>query len=178
MNQALLQHVSAKSARAEVPKIEAGMTVKVSQKIREGEKERIQNFEGLVISTSNGKGIDGTFTVRRIVSGIGVEKVFPLHSKTITKIEVLKQAKVRRSKLYYTRELRGKAARMTESHVREVLFDDDKKEKAPKAEKTEAPTDEAKKEDAPEKEEVAETKEPAAEKEAPKEEAKKEGEEK
>ncbi len=137
MNQTLLRHVASQSLRKNVPTIKAGMSVKVSQKIREGEKERIQNFEGLVIAVNGGKGVDATFTVRKIVGGIGVEKIFPLHSKTITKIEVIKQAKVRRSKLYYMRELRGKAARMSETHVREVVVDDeaDAKKEAKKAEK-------------------------------------------
>lgn len=130
MNQELLAHVAAKGLRAKAPHITAGMTVKVSQKIREGEKERVQNFEGLVIATNGGKGIAATFTVRKIFDGIGVEKVFPLHSKNIVKIEIIKKAKVRRSKLYYARDLRGKAARMTETYVNEVVQDDEADKKA------------------------------------------------
>ncbi len=130
MTQALLRHVESKSLRQKVPIIVAGMTVKVSQKIREGEKERIQNFEGLVLATNGGTGVAGTFTVRKIFDGIGVEKVFPLHGKNIVKIEVLKKAKVRRSKLYYMRDLRGKAARMSETHVRSVVHDEEADKKA------------------------------------------------
>ena len=123
MNQKLLEHIASKSLKSESPKIIVGMTVKVSQKIREGDKERLQNFEGLVIAV-NGSGINETFTVRRIVGGIGVEKIFPIHSKNVVKIEILKKAKVRRSKLYFMRNLRGKAARMSETHIREVALDD------------------------------------------------------
>ncbi len=125
MNQALLQHVASQSLRKKIPTIEAGMSVKVSQKIKEGDKERVQNFEGLVIAVNGGKGAGGTFTVRKITGGIGVEKVFPLHGSTISKIEIIKKANVRRSKLYYMRELRGKAARMSETHVRKVVVDDE-----------------------------------------------------
>lgn len=113
-----------------MPELAAGMTVKVSQKIREGEKERVQNFEGLVIATNGGKGIAATFTVRKIFDGIGVEKVFPLHSKNVVKIEIIKKAKVRRSKLYYARDLRGKAARMTETYVNENVYDEEADKKA------------------------------------------------
>jgi large subunit ribosomal protein L19 len=140
MNQTLLRHVASQSLRKKIPQIESGMSVKISQRIKEGEKERTQNFEGLVIATNGGTGVDATFTVRKIVGGIGVEKVFPLHSKNIVKIEILKKAKVRRSKLYYMRELRGKAARMSETHVREVIVDDvaDAKAEADAAKKIEA----------------------------------------
>lgn len=94
-----------------IPDINSGDRVRVHQKIREGNKERIQVFEGLVIKTQHGNGINGTFTVRRIASGVGVEKLFPLHSPVITKIEKVRSAKVRRAKLYYVRGLIGKAAR-------------------------------------------------------------------
>ncbi len=100
-----------------VPEVRAGYTVRVSQRIKEGEKERIQNFEGLVIKVGHGEGNEGTFTVRKIVEGIGVEKIFPLHSPNVKKIVVIKKAKVRRSKLYYMRERSGKSARLTERHV-------------------------------------------------------------
>ena len=95
-----------------VPEIKAGQTIRVYQKIKEGAKERIQPFEGLVIATKHGKGLDGTFTVRKISEGIGVERVYPLHSPTIDKIEILKISKVRQAKLYYMRERFGKKARM------------------------------------------------------------------
>ena len=93
------------------PELRAGDRVRVHQKIKEGNKERIQIFEGLIIKCQHGRGINGTFTVRRISLGVGVEKTFPLHLPTITKIEKLKSAKVRRSKLFYVRGLVGKKAR-------------------------------------------------------------------
>jgi large subunit ribosomal protein L19 len=83
-------------------------------KVREGGKERIQIFEGLVIATHNDKGLDSTFTVRKESFGIGVERVFPLHSPRIVKVERIKQSKIRRSKLFFMRELTGKNARLKE----------------------------------------------------------------
>jgi large subunit ribosomal protein L19 len=93
------------------PPIKAGDTVRVHVKVREGDKERIQVFEGVVIGLHRG-GTRGSFTVRKVSFGQGVERIFPLHSPTIQKVEVMRSAKVRRAKLYYLRELRGKAARM------------------------------------------------------------------
>lgn len=95
------------------PAMRSGDTVKVHVKVREGDKERIQVFEGLVIGQHRG-GVRATFTVRKVSFGQGVERIFPLHSPTIDKIEVIRSAKVRRAKLYYLRDLRGKAARMKE----------------------------------------------------------------
>lgn len=102
-----------------VPEIKAGYTVRVHQKIKEGNKERVQIFEGLVIKVSHGQGVEKNITVRRIIQGIGVEKIFPIHSLNITKIEVKKKAKVRRAKLYYMRDRSGKSARLQEHHVTE-----------------------------------------------------------
>jgi len=93
-----------------VPDLRAGDRVRVHQKIQEGGKSRIQVFEGLVIKTQHGNGINGTFTVRRISLGVGIEKNFPLHLPSIVKIEKVKSAKVRRAKLYYVRDLVGKKA--------------------------------------------------------------------
>ena len=95
-----------------MPDIRPGQTVKVYQRIKEGAKERIQPFEGLVLATKHGRGLDGTFTVRKIAEGIGVERVYPLHSPTIEKVEILKDSKVRKAKLYYMRKRSGKRARM------------------------------------------------------------------
>lgn len=100
-----------------VPEVKTGFTVRVSQKVKEGNKERIQNFEGLVIKVGHGAGVEKTFTVRKIVEGIGVEKTFPFHSPLIEKIHVVKKAKVRREKLYYMRDRFGKSARLTEKQV-------------------------------------------------------------
>ncbi len=97
--------------RTDIPSFRSGDTVKVHIKIREGEKDRIQIFQGIVIVKKKG-GIGSTFTVRKISYGIGVEKIFPLHSPVIDKIEVIQRGVVRRSRLYYLRKLRGKAARV------------------------------------------------------------------
>lgn len=97
--------------RTDFPEIRPGDTIKVFQKIKEGDKMRIAAFEGLVIARKHGKGISATFSVRKVVDGIGVEKVFPLHSPTIEKIEVLRRAKVRRAKLYYIRDLAAREVR-------------------------------------------------------------------
>jgi large subunit ribosomal protein L19 len=96
---------------AKRPAIKPGDTVKVHVKVREGDKERIQIFEGMVIGMHRG-GARATFTVRKVSFGQGVERIFPLHSPTIHKVEVTRSAKVRRAKLYYLRDLKGKAARM------------------------------------------------------------------
>jgi len=95
------------------PDMKAGDTVKVHVKVREGDKERIQIFEGVVIGVHRG-GTRASFTVRKVSFGQGVERIFPLHSPTIQKVEVMRSAKVRRAKLYYLRDLKGKAARMKE----------------------------------------------------------------
>ena len=99
---------------AKRPAIKPGDTVKVHVKVREGDKERIQIFEGMVIGMHRG-GARATFTVRKVSFGQGVERIFPLHSPTIQKVEVTKSARVRRAKLYFLRELKGKAARMKET---------------------------------------------------------------
>lgn len=98
----------------ERPVFKAGDTVKVHVKVVEGTRERIQVYEGVVIKRQNG-GISETFTVRKISYGVGVERTFPVHSPRVDKIEVLRRGKVRRAKLYYLRNLRGKAARIKES---------------------------------------------------------------
>ena len=106
-----------------VPVIRTGQTVRVFQKIKEGEKERIQMFEGLVIKVNSGHGADRSFTVRKVVEGIGVEKIYPLYSPRIDKIEVKKEAKVRRAKLYYMRDRSGKSARLKESFVQNAEWE-------------------------------------------------------
>jgi large subunit ribosomal protein L19 len=95
------------------PEFRVGDSVKVHVKVTEGEKDRIQIFQGMVIAMKGG-GVSGTFTVRKISDGIGVERIFPLHSPIIGKIEVVRRGRVRRAKLYYLRERRGKAARIEE----------------------------------------------------------------
>nr|WP_239447794.1 50S ribosomal protein L19 [Veillonella magna] len=99
--------------RADIPAFRAGDTVRVHVKVVEGSRERIQVFEGLVINRQGGS-VRETFTVRRIASGVGVERTFPLHSPRLAKIEVMRHGVVRRAKLYYLRNLTGKAARIRE----------------------------------------------------------------
>lgn len=100
------------SLNRNVPDIHPGDTVKVHQKIREGNKERIQVFEGIVIAKKHGKGISATITARKVVDGVGVERIFPIHSPSISKIEVVASGKVRRAKLYYLRHAKGKKAKL------------------------------------------------------------------
>lgn len=112
------------------------MTVRVHHKIKEGEKERIQMFEGVVIKVHRADTVSKTFTVRKIVEGIGVEKIFPMYTPIVPKIDIVRQAKVRRAKLYYLRKRKGKAARLTggqvekmEEFVEEAIQEAEKKEK-------------------------------------------------
>ncbi|HLD70611.1 MAG TPA: 50S ribosomal protein L19 [Negativicutes bacterium] len=106
-----------KSQLKTMPDIRPGDTVKVHQKIKEGDKERIQIFEGLVIARKHGKGINSTITVRKVVEQIGVERIFPVHSPSIAKIEVVKSGKVRRSKLYYLRTAKGTKAKLKKRNL-------------------------------------------------------------
>ena len=109
----IIEAINAENMKSEVPAFNVGDTVKVGFKIIEGGKERVQNFEGVVIAKRNG-GISETFTVRHLSYGVGVEKTFPLHSPKIAHIIVVRKGKVRRAKLYYLRKLTGKAAKVKE----------------------------------------------------------------
>lgn len=111
--QKLIEEITKDQLRTDLPEFRAGDNVKVHVKVVEGSRERIQVFEGVVIKRQNG-GISETFTVRKISYGVGVERTFPVHSPRVDKIEVTRRGKVRRAKLYYLRELRGKAARIKE----------------------------------------------------------------
>lgn len=113
----IMQALDREQMRIDIPQFKPGDTVKVHVRIREGEKERIQVFQGVVIIKRKGK-INSTFTVRKISYGVGVERIFPLHSPMIDKIEVVSRGRVRRSRLYYLRKLRGKAARIRELRPR------------------------------------------------------------
>lgn len=97
-----------------IPDFKAGDTIRVGYKVTEGTRSRVQNFEGVCISRKNGKGIAGSFTVRKISFGEGVERMFPLYSTNIDNIEVVRRGRVRRAKLYYLRSRRGKSARIAE----------------------------------------------------------------
>ena len=112
----IISKLLAKAQRTDLPSFRPGDTVRVQVRIKEGEKERLQAFEGVVIKMRGGP--QGSFTVRKISFGQGVERIFPLNSKVLDKIDVLRSAKVRRAKLYYLRTLRGKAARLKEVDTR------------------------------------------------------------
>ncbi len=107
----IMQNLEMSQLRQDIPDFKAGDTVRVHAKVVEGTRERIQIFEGVVIARRGG-GIRETFTVRRVSYGIGVERVFPLHSPRVDRIEVMRRGRVRRAKLYYLRNLTGKAARI------------------------------------------------------------------
>ena len=109
----VIREVEEADLREDVPDFAPGDTVKVLYLVREGTKERIQAFEGICIGRKGG-GMDETFTVRKISSGIGVERIFPLHAPTVKGVEVVRRGRVRRAKLYYLRGRRGKAARISE----------------------------------------------------------------
>ncbi len=113
----IVKQLEKEMMRLDMPQFSAGDTVKVHVRIKEGEKERIQAFEGVVISKRNGT-TNATFIVRKVSSGIGVERIFPLHSPSIDRIEVVSRGDVRRAKIYYLRKLKGKAARIKEDRSR------------------------------------------------------------
>ena len=112
MRNAIIEKLLAKTRRTDIPEFGPGDTIKVQVKIKEGDKERLQAIEGVVISRT--KGAQASFTVRKISFGQGVERIFPVNSKVIDKIDVLRSSRVRRAKLYYLRALKGKAARLRE----------------------------------------------------------------
>ncbi len=112
-----LQVLDKEQMRTDIPQFKPGDTVKVHVRIKEGDKERVQVFQGVVIRRRKGR-VNSTFTVRKVSYGVGVERIFPLHSPMIDKIEVVTRGRVRRSRLYYLRKLRGKAARIRELRPR------------------------------------------------------------
>lgn len=114
MNLNLVEEVTASQLRDDIPDFKAGDTIRVSVRIIENKKERIQNYEGVVIQR-RGHGVSETFIIRKMSSGIGVERIFPIHSPSIAKIEVVKHGRVRRARIHYMRGLAGKAARIKEA---------------------------------------------------------------
>lgn len=119
MMNSVIQSVEGKQLRSDLPSFQSGDTVRVHVKIKEGDKERIQVFEGVVIARKH-SGIRETITVRKISFSVGVERIFPLHATVVDKIEVVRRGRVRRAKLYYLRNLRGKAARIREKDTRGI----------------------------------------------------------
>lgn len=109
----ILQDVEREQLRSDLPQFDPGDTLRVNVRVREGDKERLQAFEGVCIARK-GSAASETFTVRKVSSGVGVERVFPIHSPSIESITVVRRGRVRRAKLYYLRNLRGKAARIRE----------------------------------------------------------------
>ena len=107
----IIDQIEKENMKENLPEFNIGDTVRVGVKIKEGDKERIQAYEGVVIARKNG-GIRETFTVRKISNGVGVERTFPMHSPLVTSVEVVRKGKPRRAKLYYVRELTGKAAKI------------------------------------------------------------------
>jgi large subunit ribosomal protein L19 len=112
-NSAIIDRMLAKTRRSDIPQFAPGDTIRVQVRIKEGDKERLQAFEGVVISKTRGP--QASFTVRKMSFGHGVERIFPMNSKVIDKLEVVRSSRVRRAKLYYLRSLRGKAARLREA---------------------------------------------------------------
>ena len=119
MMNSVIESVESKQLRTDLPQFQAGDTVRVHVRITEGDKERIQVFEGVVIARKH-DGVRESITVRKTSFGVGVERIFPLHATVIDKIEVVRRGRVRRAKLYYLRNLRGKAARIREKDMRTV----------------------------------------------------------
>ena len=116
MSNLIIEKLLSKTKRTDLPDFAPGDTVRVQVKIKEGDKERLQAFEGVVIAIS-GSGGRRTFTVRKVSYGVGVERIFPLHSPKLDAIEVVRRGQVRRAKLFYLRQLRGKAARIKERRL-------------------------------------------------------------
>jgi len=131
----LIDQIETGELKKEVPEIHIGDTVRVHMRIIEGEKERTQVIEGIVIKMHGG-GVRKTLTVRKISFGVGVERIFPLHSPRVVKIETVKRAKIRQAKLYYLRELRGKAARLKELRPKRTSKTAKGKTKKPQAKKS------------------------------------------
>ena len=109
----IIRELEKEQLRTDLPKLEVGDTVRIGVNIREGDKERVQMFEGTVIARK-GSGISETFTVRRVSYGVGIERVFPIHSPNVKEVKVIRRGKVRRAKLYYLRDRVGKAAKVKE----------------------------------------------------------------
>ena len=117
MGMDMVEQLNHEGLRTDIPRFDAGDTVKVMVKVREGDKTRLQAFEGIVIARRGG-GVNETFTVRKVSGGVGVERIFPLHSPMWDSMEVVRRGRVRRAKLYYLRKLSGKAARIREKRDR------------------------------------------------------------
>lgn len=119
-----IENFNQKQTKQNLSDIRPGDTVKIYQKIKEKDKERIQIFEGLIIARKHGKGINSTITVRKVISGIGVEKTFPVHTPNIEKIEIVKRGKTRRAKLYYLRTAKGTKSRLKRKEFTQAIVEE------------------------------------------------------
>ena len=127
-----------KFKKSNIPDIRPGDTVKIHQKVKDKDKEKIQTFQGLVIAKKHGEEMGATITVRRIVAGVGVEKIIPIHLSTIDKIEILKRSKVRRAKLYHLRGAKGKRARLKRKDFNQELGEEENTDTQKQAEPTQS----------------------------------------
>lgn len=116
-----LENFNKAQIKDNLPDVRPGDTVRIHQKIKEGGKERIQIFEGLIIAKKHGKGVSSNITVRKVLQGVGVERIFPIHSPLIKKIEIVKKGRVKRAKLYYLRTAKGKRARLKREEFTEAI---------------------------------------------------------
>lgn len=141
----IIENFNQSQLKKDLPDVRPGDTVRVQQKIKEerkeknlpaGKQEKTQVFEGIVIARKHGKGISSMITVRKIIAGVGVERIFPIHSPSIVKIEVLQKGKTRRAKLYYLRTAKGKRARLKKEEFSQAIIEE------PKEESVEKPTEE------------------------------------
>ena len=142
----LIEEIEKSKLKEELPSYKSGDSVKVNVKVSEGNRERIQTFEGVIIAT-NGVALNKTITVRKLSFGVGVERIFPVHAPIVDSIEVTRKGKVRRSKLYYLRDRKGKSARINEKIKKKIGLDLAKKENTVKTETSTTEKSEDKKED-------------------------------
>ena len=149
MDKKIIEFNKAIRAKKKMPELKAGDVVKVHMKIKEGEKERVQVFEGLIIAIKGGQSSSPTITVRKISHGVGVEMILPLHSPNVEKIVPIKRAKVKRAKLYYVRGLTAKKSKMKYKDLSEFIAEEPKEVK----EEVASPAEEVKKEEKAEKKE-------------------------
>ena len=143
----IYQEVTARFGQAKVANLKVGETIRLHQRVKEGKKTRIQVFEGIVIATKHGQGLNGTFKVRRIAAGgVGVEKTFSFHLPSIEKIQTVKKAKINRAKLYYLRERFGKRARFSNEKITDTTWEKQLDEEVGEAETKNEPKTEVKEE--------------------------------
>ncbi|GBD33762.1 50S ribosomal protein L19 [bacterium HR34] len=142
MTHLLVQKINKKQEKTNIPPIRTGNKVKVYQKIKEGDKEKVQMFEGIVIAKKHGKGLQATITVRKVIGGIGVERIFPIHSPTIEKIEIVSPNIAKRSKIYYIREISPKRVKEKLRRKKNIILEEAAVQEITEELKEEQPTKE------------------------------------